>query len=116
MKTSILKTYLFLAGPLLCVILTALSAYSGQGGVEETIKNANTPLNDEKKVDSAHMMPDNIVMAIMKYQGGIFWTETRKDKMERFTCSNCHNNKKVTVNKAAEIAHGEPGFPVQYFF
>jgi hypothetical protein len=107
MKAPILKKCLFVLWPVLFVILSAWSAFSGQRGVEEAIKNANTPLNEEKNIDSVIVMPDNIVMTKMKYQGGIFWAETRKDKVERFMCSNCHNNKKVTINKAVEIAHGD---------
>jgi hypothetical protein len=42
-----------------------------------------------------------------KYQGGRFRAETRKDKIQRFKCSQCHNNKPVRIALAAEMAHGE---------
>ena len=82
-------------------------AYSTEGGVVETYKNATAPVDDEKQVDAALSLPIPSVLVTERYQGGRFRTETRKDKMQRFKCSQCHNNKPVRVEKAAEIAHGE---------
>jgi hypothetical protein len=82
-------------------------AFSEEGGVVKTYKNATAPFDDEKQVDSVLLIPDTTVQVKTKYQGGLFWTETRKDKTERFKCSQCHNNKNVKVAQAAEIAHGD---------
>jgi formate-dependent nitrite reductase cytochrome c552 subunit len=105
MKTPRFKKCLFRILPALLLIFSGWSAYSGSGGVVQTIKNATTPFNDEK-VDSVPLLPIDTVMVKTKYQGGRFWTETRKDKIERFKCSQCHNNKDVTIARATEMAHG----------
>ena len=106
MKTSTLKTYLWGILSALVVIFAGWTAYSEQGGVTQTYKNATAPFDDQKKVDADLTLPDKAVLVNTKYQGGFFWTETRKDKVERFKCSQCHNNKEVKIARAAEIAHG----------
>ena len=90
----------------LLVFFSVWAAYSGEGGVTQIYKTAAASFDDEKKVDSSLPVPDDIVLAETRHQGGPFWTETRKDKIERFKCSQCHNNKKVTIQRAAEMAHG----------
>ena len=105
MKTPTLKHYFFGILPALIVIFSGWTAYSEQGGVMQTYKNATAPF-DGMSIDSILLLPDNTVMVETKYQGGLFWTETRNDKIERFKCSQCHNNKEVKVSWAAEIAHG----------
>jgi hypothetical protein len=107
MKTPTSKSYLFRILPALLFILSGLQADAGQGGVVATIKKATAPFNDEDRVDSVPPLPGDTVLVKTKYQGGIFWTETRKDKVERFKCSQCHNNKDVTFARAAEMAHGD---------
>jgi hypothetical protein len=89
------------------VIFSGWYAYSGQGGVIQIYKNATAPFDDEKSVDSVLPLADKTVLVKEPYQGGRFWTVTRKDKLERFKCSQCHKNKDVTVAQAAEIAHGD---------
>jgi formate-dependent nitrite reductase cytochrome c552 subunit len=91
----------------LLVFLSGWYAFSAQDGVIGIYKKATAPFDDEKKVDSVLPLPDKTVLVQTKYQGGLFWTETRKDKVERFTCSQCHNNKNVTIVRAAEMAHGD---------
>ena len=107
MKTPSFKNCLIGILPALLVIFSGWYAYSGQGGVVETYKNANTPFDDEKSVNAVLTLPDNIVLVKTYYQGGRFWTEARKDKVKRYKCSQCHNNKEVKVVKAAEMAHGD---------
>ncbi len=106
MKTATLKNYLFWIIPALLLIFSGLKGYATDKGVVQTIKNATTPF-DEGSVESVPPLPDNVVLVKEKYQGGLFWTETRKDKIERFKCSQCHNNKEVKIAQAAEIAHGD---------
>jgi formate-dependent nitrite reductase cytochrome c552 subunit len=107
MKTPILKNILRGILPALLLIFAAGSAYSAEGGVVQAYKNAMAPFDDEKQVDAALSLPISSVQVTERSQGGLFRTETRKDKMQRFSCSQCHNNKPVRVARAAEIAHGE---------
>ena len=107
MKTPINTKSLFGTIALLLVIFAGWTAYSGQGGVTQLYKNANAPFDDEKRVQSVIALPDDIVKVRSRYQGGFFWTETRKDKIERFKCSQCHYNKPVSISQAAEMAHGD---------
>jgi formate-dependent nitrite reductase cytochrome c552 subunit len=82
-------------------------AFSGDGGVVETYKNATAPFDDEKYVDPVLSFPENIVQVTENNQGGVFWTIPRKDKIQRFACNQCHNNQEVNIPKAAEMAHGD---------
>ncbi|UCD31308.1 MAG: hypothetical protein JSV38_10940, partial [Desulfobacterales bacterium] len=107
MKTPTFKTSLFWMLPIIIFVFSGWNAYSRQGGVAEIYKDANTPFDDEKSVNAALALPVKSVLVKTHYQGGRFWTEARKDKIERFKCSKCHNNKAVTLVKAAEIAHGD---------
>ncbi len=107
MKTPIFKNCLRGIFPALLLFFPAGPAYSAEGGVVQTYQNATAPVDDEKQVDAALSLPIPSVLVTERYQGGRFRTETRKDKIQRFSCSQCHNNKPVRVAKAAEIAHGE---------
>jgi hypothetical protein len=107
MKTPSFKKCLFGIFSLLLIIFSGWAAYSEQGGVRQIYKNATAPFDDEKMVQSVLALPENTVRVRARYQGGFFWTETRKDKLERFKCSQCHNNKPVRVELAADMAHGD---------
>jgi formate-dependent nitrite reductase cytochrome c552 subunit len=109
MKTFTQKLGLCSIAAALVLVLVLMGGYvfSDQGGVMQTYKNATAPIDDEARLDVLIEVPDDIVLVDTRYQGGRFWTRTRKDKIERFQCSQCHNNKKVTVTKAKEIAHGD---------
>jgi hypothetical protein len=107
MQTTIYRKCLFGIIALLLVIFAAWTAYSGQGGVSQIYKNAIAPFDDEKRVKSVLALPGDTVLVRTRYQGGFFWAETRKDKIERFKCSQCHNNKPVGVELAADMAHGD---------
>ncbi len=106
MKTPTFKNCLIGTLIVLLVIFSVWTAHSKEGGVTQIFKNATEPFDAEKRVDSDIPIPESIVPVSTGYQGGPFWTETRKDKIERFKCSECHNNKKVTIDRAAEMAHG----------
>lgn len=80
-------------------------AFSSEPGVTRKYKQANVPI-DNNPVGAIVALPKNRVLVDSRYQGGHFWTETRKDKMVRYKCSQCHNNKPVSINKAGKIAHG----------
>jgi hypothetical protein len=106
MKTPTFKNCIIGTLIVLLVILSGWTAHTKEGGVTQIYKNAIDPFNAENRVDSAITVPEITVLANIRYQGGPFWTESRKDKVERFKCSECHNNKTVTVDRAAEMAHG----------
>ena len=107
MKTPTFNNWFWGMLPVLLLIFAAGLAHSTGGGVVQTYQNATAPFDDEKQVDAALSLPIPSVLVTERYQGGRFRTETRKDKMQRFSCSQCHNNKPVRIAKAAEIAHGE---------
>jgi hypothetical protein len=107
MKTPILKNCLWGILPALLLIFPTGPAYSAEGGVVQIYKNATAPFDDEKQVDAALALTVKSVQVTEKYQGGRFRAETRKDKIQRFKCSQCHNNKPVRIALAAEMAHGE---------
>jgi len=107
MKTASYKKCLLGIFSILLVIFAGWTAYSEQGGVTRIYKNANAPFDDEKRVQSVLALPDDTVRVRARYQGGFFWTDSRKDKIERFKCSQCHNNKSVRIAQAAEMAHGD---------
>jgi len=107
MKTPTLKNCLWGILAALLLIFPAHPAYSAEGGVVQIYKNATAPFDDKEQVDADLSLPIKTVRVSEKYQGGRFWTETRKDKIQRFSCSQCHNNKPVSITRAAEIAHGE---------
>jgi len=107
MKTPRLKNRLWKILPALLILFSGGYLYSDQGGVVQTYKNATVPFDDQKQVDAVQPLAVNSVQVTERYQGGRFWTETRKDKLQRFSCSQCHNNKPVTARRAAEVAHGD---------
>jgi hypothetical protein len=107
MKTPVLKNHLLWILPVSLFLLFGLKVYARNVGVVETYKKATAPFNDEEKVDTVQPLPKDTVLVMERYQGGNFWTETRKDKLERFSCSQCHNNKDVKISRAAEVAHGD---------
>ncbi len=100
------KKYVMGMVPALFVILIGWNAYSGSGGVVQTIKNATSPF-DNGLMEPASPVPADTVLAQVRYQGGLFRVETRKDKVERFQCSQCHNNQPVAAANAVETAHGD---------
>lgn len=106
MKKPMLRFILAVGLPALLVMAFCTQAWSGEPGVTQRFKKANTPF-DQTRVQASIALPDNTVLVTSRYQGGRFWTETRKDKIERFKCSQCHNNKPVTIANATKMAHGE---------
>jgi len=101
------KPALFLVLPALFLLFWGWKAYSGHEGVMESIQKATSPPGDEIRALWVPPLPGNRVLVKGKYQEKAFWTETRKNKMERFECSRCHNNREVKITRAEEIAHGD---------
>ncbi len=107
MKTKMFIKCLLGILPVLVLFYSGSAESSEAGGVTQIYKKATVPFDDLKRVHGLVAPPGQIVAVKIPYQGGRFWTETRKDKMERFKCSQCHNNKTVQITKAAEMAHGD---------
>ncbi len=107
MKTPMLKNRLWNIIPALLSFFPRGTYIQIRGGVVQTYKNATVPFDDQKQVDAVLPLAVKSVQVTEKYQGGRFRTETRKDKLQRFSCSQCHNNKPVTIRRAAEVAHGD---------
>ncbi len=97
MRKPNFKSCLFAILPALFLIFSGWYAYSGEGGVVQIYKNANGPFDDEARVELVPPLPGDTVLVQTLYQGGPFWIQTRTDKLERFKCSQCHNNKEVKV-------------------
>ena len=107
MKTRTFKNCLRGILTVMLLVFAAGPAYSAEGGVVQIYKSATAPFDDEKQVNAALSLPIPSVLVTERYQGGPFRTETRKDKMQRFKCSQCHNNTTVKIARAADIAHGK---------
>jgi len=107
MKTPTTNHFPYAILAALLILLPAGLAYTAEGGVVRTYKQATAPFDDEKQIDAALAPPVKSVLVTEKYQGGRFWVESRKDKMQRFKCSQCHINKPVSIPKAADMAHGD---------
>ena len=107
MKIPMRKKSLFAIVFVSFAVFSVWIANGDQSGVTQTYKNATAPYDEATKVGIVPVLPADIVQVSRRYQGGFFWTETRKDKIERFKCSQCHKNQPVSVPRAAEMAHGE---------
>lgn len=89
------------------LLAIGINAYSSQSGVKDAIHGATAPFEDGQRIDWVLEPTEKTVRVKQPYQGGVFYTTTRKDRMERFACSRCHNNSDVKVPAAAAVAHGE---------
>jgi formate-dependent nitrite reductase cytochrome c552 subunit len=107
MKTPTQKKCLWVTFSVLIGMSSGSAAHSDQGGVTGIYQNANTPFEDQVSVTAVIALPQDTVLVRAPFQGGRFWTETRKDKIERFNCSQCHDNSPVSIARAAEVAHGD---------
>jgi hypothetical protein len=105
MKIQLVKNSLLRILPVLFVLFSAVVAFSGSPGVNEKIKQAQSPYDN--RMEPPIPLPVNTVKVKIAYQGGDFYAQTRKDQIERFQCSACHNNKEVMIKNAARISHAD---------
>lgn len=75
-------------------------------GVAERIKEAQSPIAVDSTITGADF-PEKTVLAMEEYQGGFFRVEARRELIERYPCTGCHNEKEVTVADGAAQAHGD---------
>ena len=107
MTLSINKRCICLIIPAFIVVSAGLEAQAGDEGIVKRIREAVVPVQDSASESLNILLPEDAILAQGEYQGGIFWTDSRKDKISRFKCSGCHNDEKVAVAGAAEMAHGD---------
>lgn len=105
MKKILNKSLLFLF-LLVPVVLITTPGFSSETGVTQRIEKASGNKGQDKKTGIPIPLPVNAVKVDGNYQGGTFYTEARKDEIERFRCTSCHNNKDVKIQNAAKMAHG----------
>ncbi len=102
-------TYILLIS-LIFVMARDAHTTSGQSHLESRIKSATTPIHTPigpAIAGTAAETTEKTVLAKTRNQGGYFWVKTRKDKIQRFKCSQCHNGQKVTIIHAKEMAHDD---------
>ncbi len=105
MKTQMLNKGLLSVCLLLSVFFLTTPCFSSESGVMERIKKASVSKGMDINIAVPVPVPVDKVKTGLNYQGGEFFTETRKDKIERFRCTSCHNNKDVTIKNASRMAH-----------
>jgi len=97
---------------ILLLFIAAKDAYTTTGAshIETRIKAASEPIQTPiaPAIDGTITEADDKrVLAKEKYQGGYFWVKKRKEEIQRFRCSQCHSNEKVTISNAKELAHDD---------
>ncbi|RJP76985.1 MAG: hypothetical protein C4522_16575 [Desulfobacteraceae bacterium] len=102
--TYLRKLLILLGFGLLCLVA---DAYSEQGSFLDQIKQSAPLPKDVNQNELDQNLPRQAVKVEMKYQGGDFWTESRKDKVERYPCYACHNSKPEKSKSTGEMVHGD---------
>lgn len=99
---------LYITATVLCAVVLgyAINVYCGEGGIQQIIQKADKSADGAIAGHGADPT-GRFVQAGMKKNGRTFWTETRKDKVKRYKCSQCHNNDTVTAQNAAAVAHDD---------
>jgi hypothetical protein len=85
----------------------AVDGYPEQGNIMDHIRKSTTPSKELTLDDFTQNLPGRVVKVEVKYQGGVFWTESRKDKVERYPCYACHNGKPEKSKSTREMVHGD---------
>ncbi len=81
--------------------------YPEQRNLFDQIKQSTIHQKNLNQNEFDQNLPKQAVKANIQYQGGIFWTESRKDKMERYPCYACHSNKPEKIKSTKEMVHGD---------
>lgn len=92
---------MFLLGTSLVFIQVVNASNSS---VLERAGEAKEPF-DNDDIQTVYPIADKTVVARELYQGGSFRVLTRKDHIERYKCSTCHNEKPITVRQGAALTH-----------
>ena len=62
---------------------------------------------DNRAVPLDQYVTEDTVLSKEEYQGGSFRVLARKNLINRYKCSSCHNDKPVAVNLGLELTHGD---------
>ncbi len=82
-------------------------SWAGEAGVIDRIMAATAPF-DNNQIEATHVLPNQTVWAKELFQGGEFKVLARKQFMERYRCSSCHNNDhKMRATDGAVLTHGD---------
>jgi len=107
-RVNLFNTWVvFLLGFFILSLIFTELAVSGDQGVMHIIKNATKKLDSDVQFETSIMLPKHVVMAHENFQGGIFYTEARKNRIDRFKCSSCHDNKEVMIQNPAKISNAD---------
>lgn len=104
MKLKKIKVELFMVLLITVLISAGCRDSSSHKGVMEAIKAVAPPAQANQFMEQG--VPELTEKVESRYQSAHFYTETRKDKMERFRCSSCHDNQDVQIKNAKEMVHG----------
>lgn len=101
-----IKKYLSYVGTaLLCISTVFIQvANASSSSVLDVVNEAQAPF-DNDGIQAVHPIGQQTVVAKEQYQGGSFRVLSRKNHIERYKCSTCHNDKKVTIRQGAALTH-----------
>jgi len=91
----------------LTVLFSPVGVFSGAEGVLSRVKTSTLKMDSRQQVKTSIPIPKNTVEVKARFQGGKFFTLTRKNEIKRFKCSACHNDKAALINNAAAVTHGD---------
>lgn len=94
--------YIFL---IIGFVTLSLQAQASESSFLDEIKDIQEKF-DGRAVEKVRPVTRNSVLAKEQYNGRPFRVLTRKNEINRFTCSNCHTDKPVKVNEGTELTHG----------
>jgi len=94
----------------LCLLLSlsglGTSAMASEESFIDEIKN-NQDKFDNRSATHVRPITQKTVLAQERDQRGGFRVLARKQDIERYTCSSCHNETPVTAKKGKELTHGD---------
>ena len=101
---------------LLALLLPLKSGLASENALEAVLAEANEPVRGQQ-VDATILLPEDTVRAREKHPGGTFWVKARKDRIERFRCSRCHNGKpfQQQINDGLSLARRKVNFEAKWW-
>lgn len=96
-----------LAAAICAVLSLGISAQAGasEGGLLDRIKEVEAPF-DNRTVVQAQPVVAPTVLAKEEHEGAPIKVLARKQAIERYPCSSCHNDKKVLAKNTYALTHG----------
>lgn len=90
---------------LVCILMPPRPGMASETSFLDTVKEIDKPF-DNRSVIQVRPVIQPTVLAKEKYQGGSFRVLARKQDIQRYKCSSCHNAKEVRGKSAFELTHG----------